>query len=177
VYYVWATLLFLLNGTSWLSNSIALPGNWLIVLFSALFAALVPVETGYGMSWTVVGVLLGLAVLGEVVEFAAGAAGVGKQGGSRRGMALAIVGTMVGSIAGAFVSIPIPILGPIVGALVGGAVGAFAGAWLGEMWKGRTWQKGVEVGSGAFVGRLLGTAGKLAIGAMMVVIATIDSFF
>lgn len=177
LYYVWVLLLTLANGTAWVTNSLTVPGNWLIVAFSAIFAFAVPAEAGRGIGWFGVGVLAGLALLGEVVEFAAGAAGAGKLGGSRRGMILAIMGTMIGSIGGAFVSLPVPLIGPIVGALVGGAAGAFAGAWAGEIWKGRGWQEGFEIGKGALVGRLLGTAGKLVIGALMVVIAAVDALF
>lgn len=177
MYYVWVVLLILANGAAWVANSLSVPGNWLIVAFSALFAFAVPGDEGRGIGWMGVGVLAGLAVLGEVVEFAAGAAGAGKLGGSRRGMMLAIAGTMIGSIGGAFVSLPVPLVGPIVGALAGGAAGAFAGAWAGEIWKGRSWREGFAIGKGALVGRLLGTAGKLVIGALMVVIAAVDALF
>lgn len=175
VYYVWAILLLLANATAWLSNSLSVPGNWVVVVFTAIFAAAFPAEMGIG--WPTVAVLFGLAVLGEAIEFVAGAAWAGKQGGSRRGMLLAILGTMAGSIGGAFVSLPIPLVGPVLGALGGGALGAFAGAWLGEFWKGRPWREGYEISKSAMIGRLFGTAGKLIIGALMVTIAAVDAFF
>jgi uncharacterized protein YqgC (DUF456 family) len=92
-------------------------------------------------------------------------------------MAMAVAGTMVGSILGAIFTIPIPIIGPIVGALAGGAGGAFCGAWLGEVWKGKTVEEGMHVGTGALLGRLLGTSGKLIVGAIMVVVAAIDACY
>jgi uncharacterized protein YqgC (DUF456 family) len=90
-------------------------------------------------------------------------------------MALAVIGTMGGSILGAVISLPIPIIGPVIGALLGGALGAYSGAVAGEMWKGKTFEEGSHIGEGAAIGKLLGTAGKLCIGALMVVFATIDS--
>ena len=62
-------------GLAWLTTLVALPGNWLIVGCSALFAWLLSHDSGRGITWTTVAVLAGLAVLGEIVEFVAGAAG------------------------------------------------------------------------------------------------------
>jgi len=175
VYYFWAVTLILANAISWLSNALSAPGNWLIVAFTALFAWFFPSDGDRGISWTTVGVLAGIAAIGEAIEFAAGAAVAGKRGGSRRGMALAVAGTLIGSIAGAFVTLPIPIVGPVIGAIAGGAAGAFAGAWVGEYWKGKPLKEGYHIATGAMLGRLLGTAGKLLVGATMVVIAAIDA--
>jgi uncharacterized protein len=177
VYFFWAVVLILANLAAWLSNALTVPGNWLIVAFTACFAWFLPGDGEYGITWTTVAVLAGIAAIGEVIEFAAGAAVAGKRGGSRRAMALAIAGTLIGSIAGAFVALPIPVVGPVIGAIGGGAVGAFVGAWLGESWKGKPLKEGYHIATGAMIGRLLGTAGKLIVGATMVVIAAIDSFF
>jgi hypothetical protein len=62
-------------------------------------------------------------------------------------------------------------------ALVGGAAGAFFGAYLGEAWKGRPHDARVAAGRGAFTGRIWGTVGKLAVGAIMLVIVAWDAFF
>jgi uncharacterized protein YqgC (DUF456 family) len=121
-------------------------------------------------------VIAGLAVAGEIIEFAAGAAGAAKQGASRRGVALSIVGAIAGSIAGLAAGVPIPVVGPLIGAVFGGAAGAFAGAYVGEAWKGRQEQDRLAAGRGAFVGRLWGTAGKLAVGAIMLAIVAWDAF-
>ncbi len=125
VYYLWALLLVLACGAAWLTSLVTLPGNWFILGFAALFAWLLPLADGRGVSWKTVAVLAGLAVLGEIIEFAAGAAGAAKQGASKRGVALAMVGAVVGSVLGLMVGLPIPILGPFVMALAGGAAGAF----------------------------------------------------
>jgi len=177
-YYFWALLLTVANLGGLTATMFALPGNWLIVGLTALFAWLVHDPAGGGVSWWVVGAILILAIVGEIVEFAAGAAGAARSGGSRRGMVLAIGGAMAGSIAGVSVVsfvIPIPVVGTVLGAVGGGALGAFGGAYLGEAWKGRTEEHRLAVGKAALIGRLFGTAGKLGVGAMMVVIVAADS--
>lgn len=175
MYFVWAVVLILANVAAWLSNAVTAPGNWLIVAFTALFAWFFPGDGDRGITWTTVAVLAGIAAIGEIIEFAAGAAVAGKRGGSRRGMALAVAGTLIGSIAGAFVALPIPIAGPVIGAIGGGAAGAFVGAWIGEYWKGKPLKEGYHIATGAMLGRLLGTAGKLVVGVIMVVIAAVDA--
>jgi uncharacterized protein len=177
VYYLWALLLVVTSGFAWLLNLVAMPGNWLIVLAAALFAWLLPLEAGQGITWPTIFVLLGLAVAGEIVEFVAGAAGAAKQGASRRAIALSIVGAVVGSILGLGIGTPIPILGSLIMAVLGGAMGAFAGAYLGEAWKGRTESERAAAGRGAFVGRIWGTVGKFAVGAVMLAIVAWDAFF
>ncbi|MCA9102665.1 MAG: DUF456 family protein, partial [Planctomycetales bacterium] len=84
-YYLLAVLLFVVNLAAWCLNLLTLPGNWTIVAVTALFAWLAPTsEGGPHVSWTVVGVLVVLAIVGEICEFAASAAGAAKQGASRR---------------------------------------------------------------------------------------------
>jgi uncharacterized protein YqgC (DUF456 family) len=179
LYYLLALLLVLACGVAWLTTLVTMPGNWIVVGLAAVFAWLFPagVDGGPGMSWTAVLYLLGLAVVGEIIEFGAGAAGAAQQGASRRGVALSIVGAMVGSFAGLAMGSPIPVVGSLVGAVLGGAAGAFAGAYAGEAWKGRDEVDRMAAGRGAFVGRLWGTAAKLAVGAIMVVIVAWDAFF
>jgi uncharacterized protein YqgC (DUF456 family) len=175
--YVWAALLLFANLAAWISTVFTLPGNWLMVAFTALYMYLLPDDARPQVSGLVVGVALGLAVLGEVVEFFAGAAGAARLGASRRGVVMSLVGAALGSMAGAVFALPIPIVGPLTGALAGGAAGAFAGAYLGEAGTSRTQAERVAIGRGALLGRLLGTGGKLAIGVVMLVVITLDSFF
>lgn len=176
-YYFGVVVLLSLNGLSWCTNLLSLPGNWCIVVLTAAFAWLLQLPDGRGISWVTVGVLVLLSLGGEMLESLAGAAGAAKLGGSRRGMVLAVTGALLGSLAGAVVGIPIPLVGSAVAAVFGGAVGAFAGAMLGEHWKGRQFDHGLKIGRAAFLGRLLGTAGKLVIGAIMCVVAAVDALF
>ena len=177
VYYLWALLLILACFGAWATTLFTVPGNWLIAGFAALFAWLLPAEATGGVTWTAVAVLVGLAVVGEILEFGASAAGAAKHGASKRGVALSMVGAMIGSILGITAGLPIPIIGSFVMALVGGAAGAFFGAYIGESWKGRPEAERVAVGRGAFAGRIWGTAGKLAVGIIMLVIVAWDALF
>jgi uncharacterized protein YqgC (DUF456 family) len=175
VYYPSAVLLILACGAGWLATLLTLPGNWLIVLFAALFAWLFPEEAGRGISWYVVGWLAALATVGEVIEFVSGAAGAAKQGASRRAIVLSLVGAVVGAVVGLGSGMPFPVVGPVVVAVLGGAAGAFAGAYLGEWHAGRAEADRFAAGQGAFVGKLWGTLGKLAAGAIMLVIVMVDA--
>lgn len=178
-YYTLAVLFILVNLVALACNLITLPGNWMIVVTTVLFAWLVQPPTGTGLNWWVVGLVFALAALGEIIEFAAGAAGAAKSGGSRRGMVLSVIGAMAGSIIGAFLgtAIPVPLVGNLIGAVGGGASGAFGGAYLGEYWKGKNENERLNISSAAMVGRVLGTVGKLGIGAIMVVVTMVDAFY
>jgi uncharacterized protein YqgC (DUF456 family) len=176
IYWVCLSLLLLANVVCWLVSFFMMPGNWVMVALAAVCAFFLPEqEGGLGVSWWAVLVLALLAGLGELIEFAAGAAGAAKQGASRRAMMLSLVGAIIGSVAGAIIGLPIPFVGPVVAALGGAGAGAFLGAYLGETWKGRSGEERMNVSKGALVGRLLGTVGKLMVGSVMVVYVTFES--
>lgn len=179
LFYIWASLLLIVNVVAWCSTFLSLPGNWIILAATAVFAAFVRVDDVAPIGWKMVLVVAVLAIAGEIIEMVAGAAGAAKQGASRRAMLLAIVGTVIGSLVGAILGtfIPIPLVGTVIGAIGGGALGAFGGAYLGEWWKGRAADERLAISVAAMIGRLLGTMGKLVVGAIMVVVVTIDSFF
>ncbi|HEY2893328.1 MAG TPA: DUF456 domain-containing protein [Pirellulales bacterium] len=155
---------------AWLLQALGLPGNWLIVAAAAAYALWWPVDGRLAIGWSTVIALLVLAIVGELAELAAGAAGVAKAGGSRRGAVLAIIGSLVGSMLGVCVGIPIPIVGSLVAAVVFGALGALVGAIIGEQWKGRDIDTSFEIGKAAFIGRVLGTVAKLAVCSVMVIV-------
>jgi uncharacterized protein YqgC (DUF456 family) len=169
--FLWALLFVLTVLVFWSLNLLGLPGNWLIVAASVLYAWLTAEPVNEAMRWTVVAVVAGLAILGEAVEFFASATGVKRAGGSRRGAVLALAGSAVGAITGLFVGIPIPVVGSIVAALFFAGLGALLGAMLGEVWAGRSWEASWEVGQAAFWGRLLGTMAKTLIGGVMAGVA------
>jgi hypothetical protein len=147
----------------------SLPGTWLIVSATALAAWWRWDEQLYG--WTSLAIVLGLAVLGEILELITGALGARKAGGGTRGAILAMVGGVAGGILGTFF-IPLPIVGSILGA----SLGAFAGALVGESWSGKEVEQALAVGRGAFWGRLVGTATKLAIACLMWIVVAFASF-
>ena len=175
-YYLLAVLLLVVNTSGFAINFVALPGNLLIIAATAIFWGFVG-TADLGVRGYTVGFLCALAVLGEGLEFVAGTVGAAKHRASRRALALSVVGSLVGSIAGATIGAPIPIVGSAIAALVGGAVGAAVGAVIGEDWKGRGVDTSLRVGAAAFWGRLMGTAAKILVGAVMLVVATVDSFW
>ena len=177
LYYTLAIAFVATGFVCWLTNLFNLPGNWAMLGLTALFAWLVPHESSRGVSWNSVWILLALAIVGEIIEFVAGAAGAAKRGASRRSIWLSLVGALAGSIGGAIVGLPIALVGAPIAALLGGAAGAFAGAYLGETWAQRPHGHSVEVAKGAFFGRLWGTAGKFAVGAVMLGVAAVDALF
>lgn len=177
VYYPSALLFVGLCVLAWFTSVFTLPGNWFVVALAAGFAWLFPEDAGRGIGWIAVVAAAVFALAGEVIEFAAGAAGAAKQGASKRAVVLSLVGAIVGSVAGVMVGTPVPIVGSFVMAILGGAGGAFAGAYLGEMWKGREEDARVAAGQGAFVGKIWGTLGKLACGAVGVAIVAVSAFF
>jgi uncharacterized protein YqgC (DUF456 family) len=166
-----AILLTFVLVAGWFLQLVGLPGNWLIVAAVALYAWLVGPDASTALGWPTVIAVVALAILGEVIEFAAGALGVTTVGGSRRGALLAIVGSMVGGIVGLVVGVPIPVVGQLVAAIVFGGLGALAGAVIGETWKGRDLDASLEIGKAAFIGRLWGTAGKMVACTLMVLVA------
>ncbi len=154
----------------WIGTLLGFPGNWgLIAIACGLtYFASDAVPIGIQLSTTVSILLLGVG--GEVMEFAAGAAGAKSLGGSRRGSALAIVGSIVGAVVGLFVGVPIPIVGSLIAAIAFGGLGAFGGAVVGERWSGKDWDASIRVGWGALWGKLLGTLLKTICGTAILVL-------
>ena len=153
-----------------------LPGIWVLLLCMILLDLWQP-ELLPLWAMITVGVL---ALVGEAVDFAAGAAGSKMAGGSRR----AGVGAIIGGIAGAiFGTGLIPI--PVVGTIVGGVVGAGAGAAILELSKtiptpevipkeyvhDRPGRRATKVAVGAATGRLVATIVKAALAAAEAVTA------
>jgi uncharacterized protein YqgC (DUF456 family) len=167
----WAILLMLLLIVLWVLNIFGIPGNWLVLLATALYAYLVPTDWAVDVGLLAIAIMVCLALLGEAIELFASAVGVHQYGGTRRGAVLALVGALVGSVTGLFVGVPVPIVGPILGAIFFAAVGATGGAILGEKWAGRKLNDSCKVGIAAFFGRLVGTAGKMVVGAVMIAVA------
>ena len=154
----WFVLWALLLVAASLFVYLGLGGNF-IVLGLALVHALV---TGFDpIGWRLLLVLLGIALLGELIEFVVGTFYVAKQGASKQGVAGAFVGGLLGAVAGNG-------LVPVAGAVLGSFVGAFGGAVLGEYWRRQRMEPSLRVGGHAFLGRLLAILIKHALGLVMV---------
>ncbi len=168
-----ALLLIAVLTASWVLTLLGMPGNWLMVLATALYAWFVPARSHAALGWKIVVTLIVLAALGEGVELLAGALGVAKAGGSRRAAVLALLGSIVGAIFGIFIGVPIPLVGPVVAAVLFAGLGAMAGASLGETWAGRDPSTRWRIAKSAFWGRLVGTLGKVLLGAVMVAVVVV----
>ena len=174
--YVWLTLFIVAIILFWALNLIGLPGNWMIVAIAVLWLFVGPAK--YQFHWAIPVTLTVLAVIAELIEFLASVLGTKKLGGSTRGATLSVVGSIVGGMAGAFIGIPfpIPLVGMVIGSVLFAAGGAWVGASLGEKWIGKSTEESLKIGGAAFVGRLVGTAGKLMIGSTMVVLTIAAPF-
>ncbi|TVQ63656.1 MAG: DUF456 domain-containing protein [Phycisphaerales bacterium] len=136
---------------------LGLPGVWLMVVCALLIQWWRP-DT---YSWWTLGVCLGLALLGEVLDIVASAVGARGAGGTKRSFVGAIAGGLIGAVLGTPIA-------PVVGTILGGAVGAGIGAAALDRSKPlHTWRMSARVGQGAAVGRLVSTLIKMVIGAVV----------
>ena len=126
-----------------------LPGTPLIflgALVHALATNFSPISAGRLL------VLGGLTVLAYLLEYAGGALGVKKCGGS----AWAIVGALVGAVVGVFFGPPGLLIGPVVGAVAG------------ELLKSGELRHSLKAGFGALAGLVFGLLARLALAVTMV---------
>lgn len=144
-----------------------LPGSWLILISSFVFAALTGFED---LTRSVMLLLLALAVIGELIELLLGVFVAKRFGASRYGMWGAFFGGIFGGVFGTAV---FPLVGSIVGALIGAFVGAFALEFVNEI---RTEDR-LRAGLGALLGRVLATTMKLGIGLIMVFVIIMRLYF
>ncbi|MFZ4572783.1 MAG: DUF456 domain-containing protein [Phycisphaerales bacterium] len=163
-----ASLVVFLAFLGMLLTAIMMPGAW--VTIAGVFAIYWFWKPELVDSpWWTFGSAVALATLGEVIEFAAGAAGATKGGSSRSGA----IGAMVGSIVGAILMAPIV---PPLGMIAGGVLGAAGGTVLVERGiKKKTWEESTRAGKGAAIGRIIATVSKtlfaVAIGMIMIAAA------
>lgn len=132
---------------------VGLPGLWVMALGVVLYGSLSQFRSvGPGL----IAAVVGLAFLGEILEWWLGFRIARTYGGSRR----AGWGALLGGIVGATVGVPVPVLGSVVGAFAG----AFAGAALLEYSAARNADVAVRAGYGALLGRAAAVAAKVALG-------------
>ncbi len=147
--------------------AVTLPGIWIAVVVAVLVDWWRPEVMS---TWVLVAAVV-LAVIAEIVEFFASAAGSKRAGGTRSGAWGSLFGTVVGMIVG---QILIPVF--IIGAVIGGVVGAGLGALFAERGVAeRTWGESWRSGRGAATGRALSIVFKTAIAAAVAVLLTADA--
>src|SRR5213083_984611 len=142
--------------------ALGLPGLWLICAVVLGFGLL----TGFhSIGFVTIGVMVALALLGELFELWLGYGLARRYGGSPR----AGWGALLGGLAGAVIGVPVPLVGSVIGAILG----SFAGAMLFEYSSSRTAQTAVRAGWGALVGRLAAATAKVTVGIVMAVVALV----
>ena len=142
--------------------ALGLPGLWLICAVVLGFGLL----TGFhSIGFVTIGVMVALALLGELLELWLGFGLARRYGGSPR----AGWGALLGGLVGAVVGVPVPVVGSVIGAILG----CFAGAMLFEYATTRTAGTAVRAGWGALLGRVAASAVKVALGIVMAIVAIV----
>jgi len=148
----------ILMGLVLLLNFFSLPANWMLIALAAVWKYLS--TAAQQMDFNFFALLVGLAVLGELLEFGLLAVKAKKYGSSNSGLFAGLVGAIIGAI----------LCAPFffgLGALVGAMGGAWLGCYLMELLRGGGHAKAVQAAMGALVGRFLGTVCKCGIGAII----------
>jgi uncharacterized protein len=159
--FVWAGLFLIGLVALLLLHVFGLPANWLILLAMGVWQWIHP---QLGLDWGFFILLLGLCVLGELVEFAAQLWGGKRFGGSRRGAWAAVLGAIVGGVLGA------PFLFGL-GAVPGSLLGAFAASFLVEVGQGYAFPAAYRAAWGAMYNKILGMVAKVGLGAAMIALS------
>lgn len=169
--YVWLSMLILLNACWLMLVLFTLPGNWLMVITTCLFAWW-KWDTGRPFNeWLLIGIAV-LALIGEIIEFFAGAGGAKKAGSGWLGALAAIGGAIFGALAGTFI-----IAVPIIGTMLGACFGAGLAAWGVERITGKEHNASVRSGVGAGTGVLIGALSKFGIGCLIWLLVAIAAFW
>ena len=138
---------------------VGLPGLWVIVVSSGVFAI---ATDGGAVPWAVVIVYVALAAGSEIFDVMVGAWGAKKYGGSKWAMA----GAIIGGVGGAILLAGIP---PVIGSIIGAFGGAFAGAFGLEYAINRDFRQARSSGTGAFLGRVAAVVVKAGLAVAMMV--------
>ncbi len=166
--YVWLTLLTLLNAC-WLATvPFTLPGNWLMLMTTYLFAWWQWERGIFG--WPILIFVTVLALIGELIEFFAGPGGARKAGAGWMGALAAIGGAVAGAIVGTGIV-------PFFGTILGACLGAGLLTWIAERIAGREHNHSVRSGVGAGTGVLIGILSKFCIGCLIWLLITVAAFW
>jgi len=153
-FFLWSLLLV----TASLFVYLGLGGNFIIIGLALIYALLTSFDP---ISWHLLLILLGIALLGEAIEFVVGTFYAAKQGASKAGVVMAFAGGLAGAALGNQVI-------PVLGAVLGSFVGAFAGAVSGEYYMEQRLEPSLRIGGYAFLGRLIAILIKHALSLVMV---------
>ena len=139
-------------------TAIGLPGNWLIFFTALIYGYL---ESFIHMNSTVLLMLFGALLTGELAEFVAGSLGAKKENASN----MAILAAFIGGIAGGIIGTG---LMPGLGSIAGAIGGSFAAGYLAEYASTGNREKATRVAKSIVIGQALGLIFKLAVAIGMV---------
>ncbi|MFP4630563.1 MAG: DUF456 family protein [Candidatus Acetothermia bacterium] len=144
---------------------VGVPGTFVVVGASALAGLL---SGGELVGFELFLVFLGLAVLGEILDWTFSLVVGKKYGASAPGL----VASFIGAIAGAIAGLPLPLIGNLIGAFLG----AFAGAFIVELFLRKDAGQAMKSGLGVMFGKVFGSVFKVGIGTFMIVKVLINFF-
>ncbi|GBG55531.1 hypothetical protein SPFL3102_03271 [Sporomusaceae bacterium FL31] len=150
-------ILMLFVGVSF--TLIGMPGNLLIFITAVAYAYFGDFAH---INVTMLLILLGALICGEIVESVAGALGAKKEQASKRAIAAAFFGSIIGGIIGTGI---LPVIGSIAGAICGG----FSGSYLAEYTKSKDSMQASRVAHSVIKGQIIGLIVKFAIAITMVI--------
>jgi uncharacterized protein len=139
---------------------LGLPGLWVMVGGILVYGWLTSFRS---LGVALIAIVVGIALLGEIIESWLGFRFAKQYGGSGRSG----WGALAGGLVGAVIGVPIPVIGSVIGAFLG----SFAGAALFEYSASRHLGVASRAGWGAVVGRAAAAAAKTALGVVIAVIA------
>jgi uncharacterized protein YqgC (DUF456 family) len=140
-------------------TALGLPGNLLIFVTALAYGYYDGfVHIGYTFLFNLLGILL----LGELVEFIAGAYGAKRERASKRATVAAVFGAILGGIVGTG-------LLPVIGSLLGAMCGSFIVSFVAEYTKTGDMEKSQRVAKSVMTGQMIGMIVKFAIGIGMLV--------
>ena len=168
--YVESSILVLLNLVWLMLVLFGLPGNWLMVLSTSLFAWWTW-DRGVFSGWTLIAIAA-LAALGELIEFLGGLVGARRAGASWRASLAGILGALIGALGGT-IMLPMPVVGTIVGACLGVGMAV----WLVETSRGEHPDLSLRRAVGAGMGELIGILSKFAVGVVIWLTIAIAAFW
>ncbi len=145
--------------------ALGLPGTFVILAGAILYNL---ITWSWSISFEILFILLGLAILAELIEFIFGLLGakIFKMSG------WTTFGFIAGLIIGAIVGVPIPVIGSVIGMLVGGFLGAFIVSYIEK----NNFKKSLKAGFGAFVIGIGSILLKLVLAVIMIVIFYVTLF-
>jgi len=147
--------------------ALALPGGTFVIVAGAALYNLI--TWSWSVSLQTLFLMLGIALLAELVEFVFGVYGAKRHGLSN----WTTLGFIVGLIAGVIVGVPVPVFGSVLGLFIGAFLGAFVFALIEK----GDFQRALKAGLAAFVTGITSILIKLALAVVMIVIFVLALFY